>query len=509
MPVGQCPFTQCNICYNLRLSSIQDEYTEKMAELNATCDTSKRKITEHYDALLVELSEKVRQAHEDEEHSVQEHEDALVLMELFCDQEMLEKKGKYERGLVELKDANLHLKLDGERLRKEFLSLQEVIEQHKREREQQSKQLQREQQSTRNHERDIRGLRKEIDERDEGLQEKERRIQELSKKNQELEKFRYVLEFKQAEMEKEMAPVADALGKKTTQIDAMEEELKSYRHEIDRRMKRLGEIRNRIRANEQEVSDTKRRERRTRRLLERFQSDFQHSMQQDDSAASLKQNGELKARLQSMFQRYVVHEERERRRIADSSLSRADEFARQRDHLQSSVDALAKHHRRERGVMETKLGKLMREHEYLLREANELRNDLDALKDKARRMDLTDRGLQHKDRYQLRAEWRQLDERRQELEQRLAEADALSDWHRGKIREQHQREMEGALGSGDDVGQQLVVDELKKSAEKERSGAGSDGQEAKNKTGVPPTDETLRKEVVEAMVVGSGGGDLS
>ena len=415
----------------------QAEYEQKLRDLSEQSQKSKKKIALHYEALLKELNEKVQHALQDEDRNLKDHEEVLVLMELFCDQEMLDKKGNYERQLVELKQQNGTLKSDSERLRKEFVAMQEVIEAHRKEKEQVQKQLGKEQQTTHNLERDIRGLRKEIDERDEGLQEKERRILELNKKNQELEKFRYVLEFKQAEMEKDMAPVKESLHTKTVQIDKMEEELKGYKHEIHRRVKKLEEIRNRIQANESDVGGTKTKMKHTKLFLDRFQEDFHGLLQH----MGPNKYGELKRNLRDVYHRFIVNERAERvksQQQQGGALSSADEFARQRDHLQSSVNALAKHHNRERTVMDRKYWELMNDHMYLVREANELRNDLNVTTAKTERMNLSS-VQRHKDRYMLKNEYKVLVARRKLLLQQAKEQEELIEQYRSQIRLIHQQ----------------------------------------------------------------------
>ena len=78
-------------------------------------------------------------------------------------------------------------------------------------------------------ENDIEGHNKELAEREETIKEKDARIFELRKKNQELEKFKFVLDYKIKELQRQIAPKNQMAAKIREQIRDMDEELTEYK----------------------------------------------------------------------------------------------------------------------------------------------------------------------------------------------------------------------------------------------------------------------------------------
>jgi chromosome segregation ATPase len=80
-------------------------------------------------------------------------------------------------------------------------------------------------------EKDIKGHIKEIREREATISDKRLRIHELHKKNQELEKFKFVLDYKIAELKRQIAPRKTEMSALSAQIGEMERELRVYKKE--------------------------------------------------------------------------------------------------------------------------------------------------------------------------------------------------------------------------------------------------------------------------------------
>jgi chromosome segregation ATPase len=171
------------------------------------------------------MSEKVQQLRAFEETKTQLEEDA--------DREIDKLKEKYEAMLRVEHDIGLRLKGENGIMRKKFNALKRDIKSQEDDIAALNEQKANLNLTIQNLENEMGSLRKEIAARDETIGDKERRIVDMKKKTMELEKFKFILDFKVAELRKQIEP-------KERDVVTMREQLQSMGDELQR-CARLGQ----------------------------------------------------------------------------------------------------------------------------------------------------------------------------------------------------------------------------------------------------------------------------
>jgi len=130
--------------------------------------------------------------------------------------------------LASEKSTTLDLKGNNGFLKREFAALKQKIQSGSDKLLKSNEQLYKLDEETRRLEKDLEGYAREIKERASTIKEKERMIIDLRKKNQELEKFKFVLEYKINELNRQIKPREDSIVKSENQIEEMNAELTEY-----------------------------------------------------------------------------------------------------------------------------------------------------------------------------------------------------------------------------------------------------------------------------------------
>lgn len=178
---------------------------------------------------------------------------------------------------------------------------------------------------------DIEGYKKEIQERDDTIQDKEKRIYDLKKKNQELEKFKFVLDYKIKEQKKMVEP-------RELEIKDLKEEKTKMESELERFNKQNTQLVLEVKRKQDELSalkDELKKERLERRdsewVLKRIKTDIHN-------CSGLMQDPKLfLERFKAVYQKYVHDDVSENANI-DQDIQK--EYARQREHLEKTVNSL-------------------------------------------------------------------------------------------------------------------------------------------------------------------------
>merc|ERR1719163_1803849 len=211
---------------------------------------------------------------------------------------------------------------------------------------------------------------KEIRERDKMIGDKEQRIYDLKKQNQELEKFKFVLDYKIKELKAQIDPKTDNLASMKTQMQAMDAELDEYK----RRNKQLGldisQLQMKQRALQEEIKSQKKKLREDLSLIKRFKIDLHECVQYVPKPKELKEN------VASLYRKYVQSGVKSIE--VDTDMQK--EYNRQRDYLEKSVDSLKRKLEKDSQVHRIDNMRIMQENVSLIREINDLRREMHALK---------------------------------------------------------------------------------------------------------------------------------
>ncbi|KAJ1470583.1 hypothetical protein T484DRAFT_1847301 [Baffinella frigidus] len=259
-------------------------------------------------------------------------------------------------------------------------------------------------------EKEIAGLKKEIRERDETIGDKEKRIYDLKKKNQELEKFKFVLDYKIKELKKQIEPRELEIADMKQQIKEMDHELERYHKSnasleltiSDNKLKLEGQQLEILsqRRKFQEVENSLKRYRNdmhaeVENCLKRYRNDMHAVIQYITEPKQLKEavkalyqkhvleppaGAQLKEAVKALYQKHVL--EPPAGAQVDHDIQK--EYNRQRDYLEKTVDSLKRKLSKDMDLHKTDSMRIMQENVALIKEINELRREIKALKVGAR-----------------------------------------------------------------------------------------------------------------------------
>jgi len=208
---------------------------------------------------------------------------------------------------------------------------------------------------------------KEIKERDKTIADKEHRIHELKKQNQELEKFKYVLDYQIKELKAQIDPKNDDIAEMRDQIEAMDVELEEYMRKNKQLAFDISQLQLRHKALVVEKKSQKGKLGLNLQYIRNFKLELDATVQKLDDQKQLKE---------SVTQLYhkMVHGALGKEGESDKSI----EYSRQRDYLEKTVDSSKLD--KDSKVHRTDNMRIMSENVALIREINDLRRELNFLK---------------------------------------------------------------------------------------------------------------------------------
>ncbi|KAI8846624.1 hypothetical protein BC829DRAFT_263015 [Chytridium lagenaria] len=334
---------------------------------------------------------------------VKDYDLHLIEIEEDANQEILQIGYTFESKLKAEREALSFIKEENLAMRSRFEKLTAEIEENKLGLNKMFTEERRLHSIIKGLEKDIIGVKREMQERDDTIQDKEKRIYDLKKKNQELEKFKFVLDYKIAELKKQVEPQKDIILL-SNQIKEMDDELQQYQKRHDVLDTSIQDLMLKLRATETESALEVSRVKEMKTIVRRIQNDVQSLYKDVDDTNVLKRH------LITVFHKYSTTAEepsgkapepsRTEKRLmklndeagvklgdgvedappAGDALEEEMEEARQREHLERTVATLK--HKIVKGE-EAKYAenlRIMQENVMLLSEINILRKDYEASK---------------------------------------------------------------------------------------------------------------------------------
>jgi WD40 repeat protein len=298
-----------------------------------------------------------------EELSQQEEEYEHALAEL--------EEGKQHRIQIErdaamaLRGENALLKRDRENMVQETKAMREQMEQHELERiravtraEEQAEQLA--------------ALNKEIGERNFTIGQKENRVLDLKLKNQELEKYRFVLDYKIADLDRELAPKEALVFDLQNQIKEMDAELQRITKSHEQLELGAAERSMFIKSLHREIAALKSELGQKDKVNRVFVEDIHRLYTQTDQKLWAKG-------VKTLFETYVS-DDSGARRVTQEDKDRMQELARQRQHMEHSLNVLQDKAARADERLKTDITRKVAENSMLIAELNTLRKENRGLK---------------------------------------------------------------------------------------------------------------------------------
>uniref|UniRef100_A0A4W5MTU1 Uncharacterized protein n=1 Tax=Hucho hucho TaxID=62062 RepID=A0A4W5MTU1_9TELE len=217
-------------------------------------------------------------------------------------------------------------------------------------------------------EKDILALKKEIQERDDTIQDKEKCIYDLKKKNQELEKFRFVLDYKIKELKKQIEPRENDIKEMKDQTHEMEQELDTFHKKNAQQELDIAELKLKLTTTNKEMHKGLQKVRDVEAVVRRLKTDLHNCV------GFIQEPKRLKDSIRDFYDRYVQKSDVVDIVGVDADVQR--EYARHREHLERNVASLKRKLAKDGVVHHADNVKIMQENATLIREINDLRQEL-------------------------------------------------------------------------------------------------------------------------------------
>eukprot|EP00397_Hematodinium_sp_SG-2012_P002542 GEMP01002549.1.p1 GENE.GEMP01002549.1~~GEMP01002549.1.p1 ORF type:complete len:1215 (+),score=317.57 GEMP01002549.1:306-3950(+) len=327
--------------------------------------------------LKLKFEEKQKTNRTDRQHILEEKEGAFAdyqdtqrQLEEDADREIEELKELYEAKLAQEKDEKVRLRGQAGIHRKHHEDLKRQMNKKEEELKSWVDQNKKKQEMLDQFGKDKETVLKEIKERDKTIADKDTRIYELKKQNQELEKFKFVLDYKIKELKAQIDPKNDDIAEMRQQIHAMDAELEDYMRKNKQLALDISQLQLKHKALQEEKKDQKKKLKENLRFIKTFKLDLHEAVQ------NLQDPKKLKESVAQLYRKLVQGTTA----IKESDVDKSQEYNRQRDYLERSVDSLKRKLEKDSQVHRTDNMRIMGENVALIREINDLRRELNSLK---------------------------------------------------------------------------------------------------------------------------------
>merc|ERR1719199_1217624 len=298
--------------YEEQLEITKSKYNSVIIKLKGEFEGKTKEQQDAYNRLKDELGNTKASYEEFVRQQDEDHED-----------EMLHVQQTHKKSLEEEQEAVLNLKSQAGVMRRRFDSFKVEKETLQSDLKLKEDELKGEKERNEEQERQIQMLKNDIRDREQTIDNKEKRISELRMKAKELEKIKFVLDYKYKELKKEMEP-------KETQIVHMKEQIKEMDHELGQA---LNDKTHKIDNLNLEIKRQRAMVLEKERLVQLFVTDLEKLVTEIDPSY-------WRDAIRQLYRTYVKKGSKEAgsKDVPDSM----DEFARQRDYMERSLETLKK-----------------------------------------------------------------------------------------------------------------------------------------------------------------------
>uniref|UniRef100_A0A673GCI5 Cilia and flagella associated protein 57 n=1 Tax=Sinocyclocheilus rhinocerous TaxID=307959 RepID=A0A673GCI5_9TELE len=356
----------------LKLHKVQQEYEQQLHSVEESKTRALEEMMQSYEAKLEEKMMLVTQYQDESQQKVREFDEYIKQEEEDADMEIHEIRIKYEQNLKEEKKANTRLKVELDTTTKQFHVLQREIENRNLEIEKLKQEVQKLQSVIKALENDITGLKTAIQKRDGIIQDKEKSIYELKKKNDTLNKTIEVMEFRAEYMEEQIEPKENEIQELKEQMLEMEVELKEF-HKTNTQLElKIAELTLKLKTKDKEMHKEMRKVQDIGVLVQRFKADLHTCVE------FIQDPKRLKEHIRELYKCYVQPSDVVEKVAVDTDTQK--ENHRQREHYEKIITTLKNQLTRDTNVFQANNTKLMKDNVILMKEINDLRQELRAVR---------------------------------------------------------------------------------------------------------------------------------
>jgi len=352
--------------YEEQLEITKSKYNSVIMKLKNEYEAKTKEQQDAYYRLKDELANTKAQYEEFVRQQDEDHED-----------EVLKVQQVHKRQLEEEQEAVLNLKSQSAIMRRRFDSFKSDMEELRSQLKHKGDDLKTANEKNEEQERQIQMLKNDIRDREQTIDNKEKRISELRMKAKELEKIKFVLDYKYKELKKEIEP-------KETQIQHMKGQIKEMDEELERDVRTNHALGQALNDKTHKIDNLNLEIKRQRglvhekdRLIQLFVTDLEKLVTEIDPSY-------WRDAIRQLYRTYVKKGSKEQgaRDVPDSM----DEFARQREYMERSLETLKKRATKNEEAVKINNQKKSAENALLIDELNSLRREKRLLEVKVQEM---------------------------------------------------------------------------------------------------------------------------
>lgn len=366
--------------YEEQLEITKSKYNSVIMKLKGEYEGKTKEQQDAYNRLKDELSNTKKQY---EEFVRQQDED--------FEDEMLKVRQQHKKSLDEEQESVMSLKSQSAIMRRRFDKFKKDMEDLRKQLEQKSVELKGANERAEEQERQIQMLKNDIRDREQTIDNKEKRISELRMKAKELEKIKFVLDYKYKEVKKEIEPKENMILHTKEKIKEMDEELErgvrtnhSLGQALNDKAHKIDNLNLEIKRQRGAIQEKE-------RVIQLFVTDLEKLVTEVDPSY-------WRDAIRQLYRTYVKKGTKEpgARDVPDSM----DEFARQREYMERSLETLKKRATKNEEAVKINNQKKAAENALLIDELNALRSEKKQLENKVQELTSEKQTLSRKKRQQ-------------------------------------------------------------------------------------------------------------
>uniref|UniRef100_A0A8C9NI57 Cilia and flagella associated protein 57 n=1 Tax=Serinus canaria TaxID=9135 RepID=A0A8C9NI57_SERCA len=349
----------------VKSQKMEEEYEKQLHNLEESKTKAVAELKELYEKKLKHKSVQLAEAKENMRKQIEAHEKMEKQIYEEGDKEILELKDKYEKQLLEEKESNIQLKGELGVMNKRLNSLQKELKDRNRDIEEMRLEQQKLQDIIKSLEKDISALKTDVKERTETILEKEKYVYDLKMKNQELQNFKFVLSYKIEEFKKQIESRENDIETMKKHIGEMEAELEQFRKESVELKLNITQLQQKQKATAGEVHREMEKRQNMETLIKRFKSDLHNCVRFINDSKKMKDG------IRELYAKYVHQPD-----VVTEDADLQQQYKKQQEYNERNLAVLRKKVMKDKEMHHTAYMRIMQENVSLIKEINDLRQEL-------------------------------------------------------------------------------------------------------------------------------------
>uniref|UniRef100_A0A8C0V724 Cilia and flagella associated protein 57 n=1 Tax=Cyanistes caeruleus TaxID=156563 RepID=A0A8C0V724_CYACU len=356
----------------VKSQKMEEEYEKQLHNLEESKTRALAELKEYYEKKLKDKSVLLEEAKEKMRKQIEVQVEMEKQIYEEGDKEILELKDNYERQLLKEKESNMQLKGEIGVMNKRLSSLQKELKDRNRDIEEMRLEQQKLQDIIKSLEKDILALKTDIKDRTETVLEKEKHIYDLKIKNQELQNFKFVLSYRIEEFKKLIESRENDIETMKKQISEVSNTLiwplllsplSKYKDDPTKLKLNITRLQQKQKATAHEVHREMEKKQDMETLIKRFKADLHNCV------SFINDSRKMKDGIRELYTKYVHQSD-----LVNADLQQ--KYKEQQEYNERNLAILRKRMTKDKEMHHTAYMRIMQENVSLIKEINDLRQEL-------------------------------------------------------------------------------------------------------------------------------------